>query len=97
MVVADLGVVGDDREVGPHHHLEAARDGVAVDDGDGRLRDQPVVAEREKAGLADDLPALGLVAEGVGVELLEVPAGAEGAAAATDDDRPDLVVVGRHL
>jgi hypothetical protein len=97
VVVADLRLVGDDRHVAPHHHLEATRDREPVHHRDRRLRDQPVVAQRQEAGAAHDPPAFGLVAERLARQLLQVAAGAERPPPPADQDRPHLVVGARRF
>src|SRR5205807_9830382 len=51
--VADLRVVGDDREVARDHQLEAARDRVALDDRDRRLLQVERLVERTRGDLSD--------------------------------------------
>jgi len=104
----ELGVVGGDGEVAGEDEIEAGAVGVALDAGDDRLRvgaqgvaeaevvDAPQVAGnraplRRPAGLR---PAC---RRGRGDALLDVVAGAKGAAGAGEDDGPHVVVLGARL
>ena len=90
--VADLGVVGGDEEVAGDHQLEAAGDRVALDDGDRRLPEVEGAGERAGRDLRD-LHRLVRRAQELGVEHVEVGAGAEGVAAAADDDDARVLVL----
>jgi hypothetical protein len=94
--MADVRVVGHDREVAGHLELIAAAHAGAVDARDGRLADvaQPIVHLDEGAH-----PAPVLAAGGAHRRLLvEIGASAEGAVARTsDDDHGDRLVPGGLL
>src|SRR6266542_4352831 len=90
--VADLRVVGGDREVAGDHQLEPSGDGVALDHGDGRLAE----VERAVEGPRGDLRDLDRVVrrpEELRVEHVEVRTRAEGVAAPADQHDAHVVVV----